>query len=192
MADRKDTDKEFDTCFENGSFAELMQKMAGLQGVGSLCNFLRQLTLIYHYIHFRLDRPYLARRDWPDILENLKEELEESLRNGGVPEGWLECLFLYGRSERQEARFQEFDPSRGPFSSASRQTIDTAVKRLKEIEIGARQYSGRKQKEAYVAAELGEIHRWAWRNAWEVTRMLEANADVLPSLGGATASIALR
>jgi len=94
MADKKDTDKEFDTCFENGSFAELMQKMAGLQGVGSLCNFLRQLTLIYHYIHFRLDRPYLARRDWPDILENLKEELEESLRNGGVPEGWLECLFL--------------------------------------------------------------------------------------------------
>ena len=37
MADRKDTDKEFDTCFENGSFADLMQKMAGRQGVGSLC-----------------------------------------------------------------------------------------------------------------------------------------------------------
>ena len=37
MADKKDTDKEFDTCFENRLFAELMQKMAGRQGVGSLC-----------------------------------------------------------------------------------------------------------------------------------------------------------
>ncbi len=149
-------------------------------------NFLRQLTLIYHYIHFRLDRPYLARRDWPDVLENLKEELGESLTNGGVPEGWLECLFLYGRSERQKARLQEFDPSRGPFFSASRQTIEMAVRRLKEIEIGARQYGGGKQKEAYVAAELDGIRRWAWRNAWEVTRMLETNADVHPSLGEAT------
>jgi hypothetical protein len=37
MADKKDTDKEFDTCFENWPFAELMQKMMGRQGVGSLC-----------------------------------------------------------------------------------------------------------------------------------------------------------
>ncbi len=148
-------------------------------------NFLRQITLIYHYIHFRLDRPYLARRDWPDILENLKEELEESLTNGGVPDGWLECLFLFGRSERQKARLQEFAPCRGPFFSASRQTIETVLRRLKEIEIGARQYGRRKPKEAYVAAELDGIRRWAWRNAWEVTRRLETNADVLPSLGGA-------
>ena len=37
MADKKDTDKEFDTCFANSLFPELMQKMAGRQGVGSLC-----------------------------------------------------------------------------------------------------------------------------------------------------------
>jgi hypothetical protein len=37
MADKKDTDKEFATCFENRPFAELMQKMTGRQGVGSLC-----------------------------------------------------------------------------------------------------------------------------------------------------------
>ncbi len=36
MADKKDTDREFDTCFENRPFAELMQKMMGRQGVGSL------------------------------------------------------------------------------------------------------------------------------------------------------------
>ncbi len=37
MADKKDAPKEFTTCFENGPFAELMQKMMGKQGVGSLC-----------------------------------------------------------------------------------------------------------------------------------------------------------
>lgn len=37
MADKKDTDKEFDTCFENSPFPELMQKMASPQGIGSLC-----------------------------------------------------------------------------------------------------------------------------------------------------------
>jgi hypothetical protein len=37
MTDKKDVHKEFDTCFENGPFAELMQKMMGKQGVGSLC-----------------------------------------------------------------------------------------------------------------------------------------------------------
>jgi hypothetical protein len=37
MPDKKDTDKHFDTCFENTPFAELMQNMIGRQGVGSLC-----------------------------------------------------------------------------------------------------------------------------------------------------------
>ncbi len=36
MADKKEPNKEFDTCFENMPFAELMQKMAGRQGIGSL------------------------------------------------------------------------------------------------------------------------------------------------------------
>jgi hypothetical protein len=37
MADKKDTHKEFSTCFEKMPFAEMMRKMAGRQGVGSLC-----------------------------------------------------------------------------------------------------------------------------------------------------------
>jgi hypothetical protein len=38
MADKKDTQKEFGTCFENMPFAERMRKMMGRQGVGSLCS----------------------------------------------------------------------------------------------------------------------------------------------------------
>ncbi len=37
MADKKDPHKEFATCFEKLPFAEMMRKMAGRQGVGSLC-----------------------------------------------------------------------------------------------------------------------------------------------------------
>ncbi len=37
MADKKDTPKEFSTCFEKLPFAEMMRKMADQQGVGSLC-----------------------------------------------------------------------------------------------------------------------------------------------------------
>ncbi len=37
MADKKDSQKEFSTCFEKLPFAEMMQKMMGQQGVGSLC-----------------------------------------------------------------------------------------------------------------------------------------------------------
>ena len=36
MADKKDTDKQLDTCFANSPFPEMMQKMASRQGVGSL------------------------------------------------------------------------------------------------------------------------------------------------------------
>ena len=37
MADKKDAHKEFSTCFEKLPFAEMMRKMLGRQGVGSLC-----------------------------------------------------------------------------------------------------------------------------------------------------------
>jgi len=37
MADQKDAHKEFSTCFEKLPFAEMMRKMLGRQGVGSLC-----------------------------------------------------------------------------------------------------------------------------------------------------------
>ncbi len=37
MADKKDTQSEFSTCFEKLPFAEMMQKMMSQQGMGSLC-----------------------------------------------------------------------------------------------------------------------------------------------------------
>ncbi len=37
MADKKDSQKEFSTCFEELPFAEMMQKMMSQGRVGSLC-----------------------------------------------------------------------------------------------------------------------------------------------------------
>jgi hypothetical protein len=37
MADKKDTHKEFSTCFESMPFAEMIRKMVSQQGIGSLC-----------------------------------------------------------------------------------------------------------------------------------------------------------
>lgn len=37
MTEKNESTKEFSTCCENIHFAEMMQKMMGQQGVGSLC-----------------------------------------------------------------------------------------------------------------------------------------------------------
>lgn len=37
MAGKKENQKEFSTCLEDTPFAEMMQKMIGQQGIGSLC-----------------------------------------------------------------------------------------------------------------------------------------------------------
>jgi hypothetical protein len=38
MADKQDHQKDFSTCFEKLPFAEMMRKMLGRQGVGSICS----------------------------------------------------------------------------------------------------------------------------------------------------------
>jgi hypothetical protein len=37
MAEKKESQKEFSTCLEHIPFAEMMQKMMGQKGVGSIC-----------------------------------------------------------------------------------------------------------------------------------------------------------
>ena len=37
MTEKKENSKDFSTCLENAPFAEMMQKMMGQKGIGSLC-----------------------------------------------------------------------------------------------------------------------------------------------------------
>jgi len=66
MADKKDADKEFDTCFENRPFAELMQKIMGRQGVGSL-----SAEMMKKILESQKDR---CCRNWAEIMQEIKTQ----------------------------------------------------------------------------------------------------------------------
>jgi hypothetical protein len=66
MADKRDTDGGFETCFENTPFAELMQKMLGRQGVGSLCT-----ELMKKILESQKDGRCL---NWPEIMQEIKRQ----------------------------------------------------------------------------------------------------------------------
>ena len=66
MADKKDTDREFDTCFENRPFAELMQKMMGRQGVGSLST-----EMMKKILESQKDRCCL---NWAEIMQEIRTQ----------------------------------------------------------------------------------------------------------------------
>jgi hypothetical protein len=48
--------------------------------------FFRQILIVYEFIFYRLDRPFLPPRVWPEFLKILKEALKKSSgakRNSG-------------------------------------------------------------------------------------------------------------
>ncbi len=66
MADKKDTDKQFDICFANTFFPELMQKMASRQGVGSL-----SAEMMKKILESQKDGRCL---NWPEIMQEIKRQ----------------------------------------------------------------------------------------------------------------------
>ena len=143
-------------------------------GTGAdLClNFLRQLTIIYHFIHYRLDRPFLEDKYWPDYLEGLKQELVGSLRRGGVPEGWLESLFLLGGADREKIRMQSYDFSRSPFFTAAKDQVAKTLERVNQIKRQAGGIDEQKDRDLFIKSELRKVRNWALQKAWEVAEIL--------------------
>jgi hypothetical protein len=45
MAEKMENQKKFSTCLEDTPFAEMMQRMIGLQGIGSLCSEMMRKVL---------------------------------------------------------------------------------------------------------------------------------------------------
>lgn len=135
-------------------------------------NFLRQLTIVYHFIHYRLDRPYLEDREWPDYMVVLKQELERSLLEEQVPEGWLQSLMLFRTDEKEVARLKRYDFSREPLFAAAKQNIKEILNRIMEIETNLLQFERQKEKNQFIKHELRKISNWALGKAWEVTGIL--------------------
>jgi hypothetical protein len=46
MAAKKENQNKFSTCLENTPFAEMMQKMIGQQGIGSLCSEIMRKVMV--------------------------------------------------------------------------------------------------------------------------------------------------
>ena len=70
MAEKKDSQKKFSTCFEKLPFAEMMQKMMRLQGTGSLCTEMMKKII---------ENPEMCRGD--NCTEMIRKMMKESGRN---------------------------------------------------------------------------------------------------------------
>jgi len=147
-------------------------------GGGDLCRHsLRQLSMLYHLLHYRLDRPLQEEKYWPECLKLLREELDSALFVQKIPESWLKA-FLPGRKSGEERTARElYTSSLQPLLAAAREVIEEVLKKLREIESQAEKFRSPYRKRRYVKLELSALTHWALRRALEVYKALNFNVS---------------
>lgn len=138
---------------------------------------LRQLSIVYHLLHYRVDRPLQEERYWPECLKLLREELDSALSAQEIPESWLKA-FLPGRKSGEERTARElYTSSLQPLLAAAREVIEEVLKKLREIESQAEKFRSPYRKRQYIKLELATLSRWALRRAWEVYNVLSLDVS---------------
>jgi hypothetical protein len=138
---------------------------------------LRQMSVIYHLLHDRLDRPLVEEKYWPGSLKLLREELDSALSAQEIPESWLKA-FLPGRKSGEERTARElYTSSLQPLLAAAREVIEEVLKKLREIESQAEKFRSPYRKRQYIKLELATLSRWALRRAWEVYNVLSLDVS---------------
>ena len=138
---------------------------------------LRQMSVIYHLIHYRLDRPLVEEKYWPGSLKLLREELDSALSAQEIPESWLKA-FLPGRKSAEERTARElYTSSLQPLLAAAREEIEEVLKKLREIRSQAEKFRSPYRKRQYIKLELATLSRWALRRAWEVYNVLSLDVS---------------
>lgn len=138
---------------------------------------LRQMSVIYHLIHYRLDRPLVEEKYWPGSLKLLREELDSALSAQEIPESWLKA-FLPGRKSAEERTARElYTSSLQPLLAAAREEIEKVLNKLREIESQAEKFWRPYQKRRYIKLELAALNHWALRRAWEVYKAIDFNVS---------------
>ncbi len=133
---------------------------------------LRQLFILYHLVHYRLDRPLQEEKYWPECLKLLREDLDSSLCVQKISESWLKT-FLPERKSAQKRATHELDTSSlQPLLAAAREEIEKVLKNLQEIASQADKFWSPYQKRRYIKSELNTLSRWALRRSWEVYKVL--------------------
>ena len=136
-----------------------------------------QISVIYHLIHHRLDRPLVEDKYWPGSLKLLREELDSALSAQEIPECWLKA-FLPGRKSAEERTARElYTSSLQPLLAAAGEEIEEVLKKLREIESQAEKFWSPYRKRQYIKLELVTLRRWALRRAWEVYNVLSLDAS---------------
>jgi hypothetical protein len=79
MSDQKESHKDFSTCFEKLPFAEMMGKMMGRQGVGSICAEMMKKILA--------DRKEGCRFDCAEMMQKIMKECRGIQEEAKKPEG---------------------------------------------------------------------------------------------------------
>ncbi len=135
--------------------------------------FLRQLTIIYSFIHYYLDRPFLSDKEWPHLLADLQEELLTSLEADAVPAEWKRILFpSEPRSAEQRKRHESYASSLRPLFATARDKIEAALKKIEEIEAESLQFTRPSERNSYLKNEGVKICQWAFQKSWEVFNFL--------------------
>jgi hypothetical protein len=138
---------------------------------------LRQMSVIYHLIHYRLDRPLVEEKYWPGSLKLLREELDSALSAQEIPESWLKA-FLPGRKSAEERTARElYTSSLQPLLAAAREEIEKVLNKLREIESQAEKFWRPYQKRRYIKLELAALNHWALRRAGEVYKAIDFNVS---------------
>lgn len=135
--------------------------------------FLRQLTIIYSFIHYYLDRPFLSDKEWPHLLLDLQEELLTSLETDAVPAEWKRILFpSEPRTAKQRKRQESYASSLHPLFAKARDKIEVALKKIEEIEAESLQFTRPAERNSYLKSEGVKICQWAFQKSWEVFNYL--------------------
>jgi hypothetical protein len=133
---------------------------------GACENLLREMFIIYNFIHYRLDRPTLPDDYWLEHMNILRERLEQGLAEDRIPDNWFEDLFsnMTGSAKYESIR-------KPPLFEEGKEKIGEVLDRLKRIEFQSRSLSPRERNQ-YVKDELAKVRDWALRNAWETTSIV--------------------
>lgn len=135
--------------------------------------FLRQLTIVYHFIHYCLDRPLLAEKEWPHLLAELQKQLLASLEADAVPAGWKRVLFpSEPRTAKERIRQERYASSLQPLFTAAREGIRTALRKVEEIESESTQFTRSGERNSYLKKEGARICQWALQKSWEAFSLL--------------------
>jgi hypothetical protein len=128
--------------------------------------FFRQLLIVQGFIFYRLDRPMLPPKMWPEFLKILKDALKKALDQNEIPKEWLEEMWP-GNHEYYLKQKAKYETPRAPLSLTGRAEIQAVFQKLADAENAAGKIAKKSERHDFLKYELSGICRRALRKAWE-------------------------